>query len=177
MDSCQEKILFNHSDTKNLLLVISDTFGSSSSISKTLIEALVHKLLMNSSMKTLEAFNIWNTYLDLDNKVQKSKSRSLETTLGLYSKSPACTITKVLFAINTYVSMIMKLIGLTLVIDEGNTTRKPCIPVLKNHKQLQEVGSKEFFCQLENGNLFTQNNIDNFVNGTEIFSWYLDEWD
>lgn len=177
IDISQKKDSFSQYETKNFLLTILDKFGSSSNFSKLIIEALVQKILENTSKNSLKAFNSWNNYLDLEKNIQKIKSKTLERTLKFYSKDPSCTINKILFAINTYVSIIMKLIGLNIVIDGKFLVDETCVYNPMTNLMFQEADMREMFFQLEKGDIFSQNGIYNFIDGTEIFSWYLNEWD
>jgi hypothetical protein len=82
-------------------------------------------------------------------------------------------VPRLLFSIHTYFALVMKLLGAELLVIHRDGQMR------SYWEELAQASSDDFeegFEELENGGVFRQLGIENFLEG-DFFSWYLDTWD
>ena len=146
-------------------------FGSESMCAKTSINLLFKTIYKSNSGKVATFFEQWQILFRevCGFSLDEPKILELGQQFGIQQKSPA----HLLFALHTYYAIFMKLLSAEIVTSLtpfGTSTIQQLNNSASSNKTL------EILKHLENGGVWTQIGIRNFLEG-DIFSWYLDCWD
>lgn len=158
-------------DTEKLILTennINDYLGIETN--QDMIRRVYHRFTSSTSEKTKLFFKEWQRLFNLsaehDTLDEEKKKDVIEFYETLFQEKidTAEKEYQALFSIQTYYSIVIKLVLYKIISDKNNQIlRKPRI-------------YKEFFKQIESNELYRKYNIINLIDG-DFFSWYLDEFD
>ncbi len=158
-----------------------DIFGPNKTISEKVIQSLYNKLGHATEPRTPVFFKDWKQLYSIacgfDLKVKKVKE-GLEKLRAQYSITLASPddYDTLLFAVHTYFAILMKILTAEITV----TIRSMLVQsYLSQLMEAYHTGKSEFrnsLEELEQGGIFRQLNIDNFIE-EDYFSWYLYEWD
>ncbi len=150
---------------------LSRVFGGSSDMAKSLVPILFD-FLQGPSKRIAHRFQEWQTNFGQVFGTEKDQSPEILKWADSFqiSLTAKTAIPNLFFCIHTYFALILKL----LCTDILNTARQG------EFRQFSEKISKgkdvyRLICQLEEGTIFTQYGISNFLDNNS-FSWYLDHW-
>jgi methylase of polypeptide subunit release factors len=155
-------------DTEFLLL----DFGPKSEISKKVILTFYNSLDGNVKPRTNMLFNDWKRVFSQVCSYSPDKLAGLVEYYGLSGK---VDVEKLLYAIHTYYTILMKLLTseiVTLFADSllGSYLKRVEEAYYRSHKEMLEE-----LKELEEGGIFATVGIRNFLEA-DYFAWYLDEW-
>jgi type I restriction-modification system DNA methylase subunit len=147
-------------------------FGPKSEISNKVILTLYNSLVDRNSVRTDMLFNDWKRVFSQVCSYSKDKLTGLADYYGLDKK---VDLEKLLFAIHTYYTILMKLLTseiVTLFADSllGSYLKRVEEAYYRSHEEmLHELKD------LEEGGIFATVGMRNFLEA-DYFAWYLDEW-
>ncbi|MEM5812073.1 MAG: N-6 DNA methylase [Candidatus Aenigmatarchaeota archaeon] len=149
-------------------------FGPKSTISKKIILTLYNSLVGKNSPRTEMLFNDWKRVFSQVCSYSKDKLAGLVEYYELTNQEKI-DVEKLLFAIHTYYTILMKLLTseiVTLFADSllGSYLKKLEEAYYRNHNEMLEE-----LKDLEEGGIFAKLGIRNFLEA-DYFAWYLDEW-
>ncbi|MEM4647954.1 MAG: N-6 DNA methylase [Candidatus Pacearchaeota archaeon] len=149
-------------------------FGPKSEISKKVILALYESLIDKNKPRTEMLFNDWKRVFSQVCSYSKDKLVGLIEYYGL-ADHRKIDVEKLLFAIHTYYTILMKLLTseiVTLFADSllGSYLKRIEEAYYRSHKEMLEE-----LKDLEEGGIFATLGIRNFLEA-DYFAWYLDEW-
>lgn len=152
-------------------LLLTD-FGPSSEISREAIGAFYRALSRATSPRTEMLFGDWRRVFSQACSYSPKKIEGLE---AYYGFEPSEDVERVLFAVQTYYTVLMKLLTseiVTLFADSllGSYLARVQEAYLHGSKEIQKELS-----ELEEGGIFADLGIRNFLEA-DYFAWYLDEW-
>jgi hypothetical protein len=148
--------------------------GPKSVISKKIIQILYHSLVDPNTARTDMLFNDWKRVFSQACSFSPEKLPKLINYYEL-EKDKKLNLEKLLFAIHTYYTILMKLLTseiVTLFADSllGSYLKAIEESYYRNHKLM--LGELQ---ELEEGGIFATIGIKNFLEA-DYFAWYLDEW-
>lgn len=157
-------------DAENLLL----DFGPKSEISTKTISVLYEKIKNSKSERTKMLFEDWKRVFS--QVCAYSPEKLIELTKYYRIKEKDIDTEKLLFAVHTYYTLLMKLLTsevVTLFTDGiiGSYLKRLEEAYLRSLKDLLDE-----LIDLEKGGIFNQLGIKNFLEA-DYFAWYPDEWD
>ncbi|MEM5874758.1 MAG: N-6 DNA methylase [Candidatus Aenigmatarchaeota archaeon] len=149
-------------------------FGPKSTISKKIILTLYNSLVGKNLPRTEMLFNDWKRVFSQVCSYSKDKLAGLVEYYELANQEKI-DVEKLLFAIHTYYTILMKLLTseiVTLFADSllGSYLKKLEEAYYRNHNEMLEE-----LKDLEEGGIFAKLGIRNFLEA-DYFAWYLDEW-
>jgi len=153
---------------------LADVFGPETDIASGTINALYHRLLTTKNARVQMFFAQWDMIFGVVYGQELERGDAAAKELAkLYKIDDQPHLKKLLFAIHTYYVLLMKLLAAELIsLQEGSwfASFTADIEAAADDVVQQKI---EY---LENGGLFAQFNIVNFLEG-DFFRWYLDVWD
>lgn len=153
---------------------LAEVFGPSSEVATGVVNTLYGKLLAHDNRRVSAFFAQWNMIFGVIYGQELEKGDAAAKELAkLYKIQEKPDLKKLLFAVHTYYVLLMKLLAAELVsLQEGSWFASFSAEIEAAGEEV--VRSK--IENLENGGLFRQFNIVNFLEG-DFFRWYLDVWD
>ncbi|MEM0339932.1 MAG: N-6 DNA methylase [Acidilobaceae archaeon] len=153
-------------------------FGFDSAISRRAIGILYTKLSASTSPKTRELFKRLREFYKQTLGIDLEKVKDVSSLVQQYGVADSASFDVLLFAIQTYYALLVKLLIAEVTSFFNDASRRSFIIELKN-KYLQKGidGLRESLEELESGRLFRKLGYENFIEGGELFSWYLQEID
>jgi N-6 DNA Methylase len=153
---------------------LAEVFGPETDVASGAINAFYHRLLTSKNPRVEMFFAQWDMIFGVVYGQELERGDAAANELAkLYKVADKPYLKKLLFAIHTYYVLLMKLLAAELIsLQEGSWFASFTADI--------ETASDEIVRQtiehLENGGLFAQFNIVNFLEG-DFFRWYLDVWD
>ena len=153
---------------------LAEVFGPEAEVASATINALYRKLLTTTSRRVEMFFKQWDMIFGVIYGQELERGDAAARELAkLYGITGKPDLKKLLFAVHTYYVLLMKLLAGELIsLQEGSWFASFTAGIEAASEDL--VKSK--IEHLENGGLFRQFNIVNFLEG-DFFRWYLDVWD
>jgi len=153
---------------------LAEVFGPEAEVASSTINALYHKLLTASNRRVEMFFKQWDMIFGVIYGQELERGDIAAKELArLYNIADKPDLKKLLFAVHTYYVLLMKMLAAELIsLQEGSW-------FASFTAEIQAAGDdlvKSKIEHLENGGLFKQFNIVNFLEG-DFFRWYLDVWD
>jgi len=156
--------------------VLASDFGYSSSIAKKAVRRFYSKLVRPRSERTKMLFNEWLKEVSQAYPISGAELRRIAELYGFKSREiEKVDGVKLFFAIQTYYSLILKLLAAEVASRFYDSAVSMYIKKLMAIKRDPNALRRELE-QLESGFVYELYGIRNFLEG-EFFSWYLDEWD
>ncbi|HEC82259.1 MAG TPA: class I SAM-dependent DNA methyltransferase [Thermoplasmatales archaeon] len=151
-----------------------EDFGPKSEVSRKSILIFYNNLEKTKSSRTKMLFNDWRRVFSQVCSYSTEKLKGLIKYYGI-EKEKIVDVEKLMFAIHTYYTILMKLLTseiVTLFADSliGSYLKKIEEAYLKDNKEMMEE-----LKELEEGGIFRELGIKNFLEA-DYFAWYLDEW-
>ena len=153
---------------------LAEVFGPDGELASATINALYHKLLATSNRRVETFFKQWDMIFGViyGQKLERGDAAAKELA-RLYSIADKPDLKKLLFAVHTYYVLLMKLLAAELIsLQEGSWFASFTAEI----EAASDDTLRGKIEDLENGGLFKQFNIVNFLEG-DFFRWYLDVWD
>jgi hypothetical protein len=150
-----------------------EDFGPKSAISKDVILSLYKALANPKSPRTEMLFEDWERVFSQVCAYSKDKLKGL---IGYYGLSGDIDVEKLMFAIHTYYTLLMKLLTSEIVTLFADSLIGS---YLKRIEDAYMRGGDEMLLEmkeLEEGGIFKELRIRNFLEA-DYFAWYIDEWD
>lgn len=153
---------------------ITDEFGLKGEIARDFIKLFYN--LINENIEKKHKLNVlfseWSRIFGIvygkDLSRLTKDINDLENLLAIQKPD----LKKILFSIHTYLVILMKFLSAEILMFTSGFLLSSFVNQLKN---LNEDNLKKKILNLENGNLFAQLGITNYLEG-DFFSWYLDVW-
>ena len=149
-----------------------EDFGPKSAISKKIILSLYKALVKPQSSRTEMLFEDWKRVFSQVCAYSKDKLKGL---IGYYGLSGDIDVEKLMFAIHTYYTLLMKLLTSEIVTLFADSLIGS---YLKRIEDARMRGGDEMLLEmeeLEEGGIFKELGIMNFLEA-DYFAWYIDEW-
>jgi len=149
-----------------------EDFGPKSAISKKIILSLYKALAKPQSSRTEMLFEDWKRVFSQVCAYSKDKLKGL---IGYYGLSGDIDVEKLMFAIHTYYTLLMKLLTSEIVTLFADSLIGS---YLKRIEDARMRGGDEMLLEmeeLEEGGIFKELGIMNFLEA-DYFAWYIDEW-
>lgn len=149
-----------------------EDFGPKSTISKKIILSLYKALVKPQSSRTEMLFEDWKRVFSQVCAYSKDKLKGL---IGYYGLSGDIDVEKLMFAIHTYYTLLMKLLTSEIVTLFADSLIGS---YLKRIEDARMRGGDEMLLEmeeLEEGGIFKELGIMNFLEA-DYFAWYIDEW-
>jgi SAM-dependent methyltransferase len=153
---------------------LAEVFGPTAEVASGVINTLYEKLLSHNNRRVSAFFAQWNMIFGViyGQELEKGDAAALELA-KLYKIQEKPDLKKLLFAVHTYYVMLMKMLAAELIsLQEGSWF----VSFTAEVESASEQSVRSKIENLENGGLFRQFNIVNFLEG-DFFRWYLDVWD
>ncbi len=153
---------------------LAEVFGPSADVAGSVVNTLYGKLLAQHPRRLASFFAQWNMIFGViyGQELEKGDAAARELA-ALYKIQGKADLKKLLFAVHTYYVLLMKLLAAELIsLQEGSW-------FASFSADMEAAGEEAIHAKiehLENGGLFRQFNIVNFLEG-DFFRWYLDVWD
>ena len=150
-----------------------EDFGPKSAISKKIILSLYKALAKPQSSRTEMLFEDWKRVFSQVCAYSKDKLKGL---IGYYGLSGDIDVEKLMFAIHTYYTLLMKLLTSEIVTLFADSLIGS---YLKRIEDARMRGGDVMLLEmeeLEEGGIFKELGIMNFLEA-DYFAWYIDEWD
>ncbi len=153
---------------------LAEVFGPETDIASGTINALYHRLLTTKNRRIEMFYAQWDMIFGVVYGQELERGDAAAKELArLYKIADKPHLKKMLFAIHTYYVLLMKLLAAELIsLQEGSWFASFTADIEAASKEIV----REKIERLENGGLFAQFNIVNFLEG-DFFRWYLDAWD
>ncbi|MDW8309171.1 MAG: N-6 DNA methylase, partial [Verrucomicrobiales bacterium] len=159
-------------------------FGENTPCSRRCVSAFYQALTTSNSPKIAALYRQWaRTFSEICGYEQDSPKLDVEALARLYAVRAAARDRlhpfKLFFAIHTYYATFIKLLAVQIVnfYARAKTARithhEPV--TLAQAAGLDAAGLQNYLRTLEEGGIFRQLGIRNFLEG-DFFSWYLDDW-
>ena len=153
---------------------LAKVFGPEAEVASSAINALYHKLLNTDNDRVDMFFKQWDMIFGVIYGQELERGDAAARELAkLYNITDKPHLKKLLFAVHTYYVFLMKMLAAELIsLQEGSWFQSFTA-------EIEAAGDdvlKSKIEYLENGGLFKQFNIVNFLEG-DFFRWYLDVWD
>lgn len=154
----------------NLLL---QDFGPKSEISRNTINTLYNSLSENPTDRTSMLFNDWKRVFS---QVCSYSIDKLEGLLPYYRLNAKVDVEKLLFAVHTYYTLLMKLMTSEIVTLFADSLLGSYLQRVESAYYRDPTEMRRELTDLEEGGIFSTVGIKNFLEA-DYFAWYLDEWD
>jgi hypothetical protein len=153
---------------------LAEVFGPKNYIASNTINALYHKLRVTGNPRVEMFFAQWNMIFGVIYGQELERGDAVAAELAsLYGVTDKPDLKGLLFAVHTYYVLLMKMLAAELIsLQEGSWFASFTAEV----ETASDTELKSKIERLENGGLFKQFNIVNFLEG-DFFRWYLDAWD
>src|SRR6266566_326932 len=153
---------------------LAEVFGPEAGVASNAINALYHKMLTAKSRRVEMFFAQWDMIFGVIYGQELERGDAAARELArLYRIADKLDLKKLLFAVHTYYVLLMKMLAAELIsLQEGSW-------FASFTAEIETAGESELKSKierLEEGGLFKQFNIVNFLEG-DFFRWYLDVWD
>jgi SAM-dependent methyltransferase len=148
-------------------------FGPRSEISKETIRTLYNSLSDHPTERTLMLFNDWKRVFS---QVCSYSIDKLEGLLPYYRLNASVNVEKLLFAVHTYYTILMKLMTSEIVTLFADSLLGSYLQKVESAYYSSPVDMRRELAELEEGGIFAMVGIKNFLEA-DYFAWYLDEWD
>ncbi|MCG2660891.1 MAG: hypothetical protein L6437_11675 [Kiritimatiellae bacterium] len=153
---------------------LAEVFGPDAEIASSTINALYHKLVVSKNRRVEMFFAQWDMIFGVIYGQELERGDAAARELAkLYNIADKPDLKRLLFAVHTYYVLLMKMLAAELIsLQEGSW-------FASFTSDIESAGDDELKSKvehLENGGLFKQFNIVNFLEG-DFFRWYLDVWD
>ena len=156
--------------------VLASDFGYSSGIARKAVKTFYYKLINPRSEKTRALFNEWFKTVSQAYPVSGEELRKVAELYGFKGEElEKVDGVKLFYAIQTYYSLILKLLAAEVAARFHDSVASLYIKKLMDVREEPEELYRELEF-LESGTVYTWYGIRNFLEG-EFFRWYLDEWD
>ncbi|ACL11529.1 predicted endonuclease-methyltransferase fusion protein [Desulfurococcus amylolyticus 1221n] len=155
-----------------------DDFGLKSNLTARSVRVLYEKLLKPKSEKTKVLFEDWLRLFKQATGYSAERLEELPRLAREYGLTGEVDYDKLLFAVQTYYALILKLLAAEVVyLYGGGRFYKSYIAELDDAYTGGGVQAlRKALAKLESGGIFKQFGIENFLEG-DYFSWYLEELD
>lgn len=153
---------------------LAEVFGPDGNLASSTINAFHHRLLTAKNSRVAMFFAQWDMIFGVvyGQEIERGEAAANELA-NLYQIADKPDLKKLLFAIHTYYVLLMKLLAAELIsLQEGSWFAS----FTGDIEAASDEIVREKIEYLENGGLFAQFNIVNFLEG-DFFRWYLDVWD
>ncbi|QXJ34169.1 Eco57I restriction-modification methylase domain-containing protein [Saccharolobus shibatae] len=153
-------------------------FGPESPLASESIKEFYKKLISPKSPRTKILFEDWLRLFKQATGYSPDYLKNLEELAKSYNINGNVKYDELIFAIQTYYALILKLLSAEVVyLYGGGRFYKSYIAELDDAYSKEGLdGLKRVLMDLENGGIFRQFGIENFLEG-DYYSWYLDEID
>lgn len=153
---------------------LAEIFGPEAEIASNTVNALYHKLVTTKNARMDMFFRQWDMIFGVIYGQELERGDAAAKELAkLYNIADKPDLKKLLFAVHTYYVLLMKMLAAELIsLQEGSWFQSFTADIEAAGDDV--LKSKVEY--LENGGLFKQFNIVNFLEG-DFFRWYLDIWD
>lgn len=153
---------------------LAEVFGPKNHIASNAINALYHKLHTANNRRVEMFFAQWDVIFGVIYGQELERGDTVAAELAkLYGITDKPDLKRLLFAVHTYYVSLMKMLAAELIsLQEGSWFASFTADV----EAASDSDLKSKIERLENGGLFKQFNIVNFLEG-DFFRWYLDVWD
>ena len=153
---------------------LASDFGYMSSIARKAIRALYNALVNARSLKSKAIFEEWVKIASQAYPLSGEELKKIAVDYG-FSEDEAKSVDglKLFYAIQTYYSLILKLLAAETAARFYDSAASVFIKGLLRIESCEEL--KKRLTLLESGFVYKWYGIKNFLEG-EMFSWYLDEW-
>jgi methylase of polypeptide subunit release factors len=153
---------------------LAEVFGPETDIASGTINALYHRLLTTENPRVEMFFAQWDMIFGVVYGQELERGDIAAKELAkLYRIDDQPDLKKLLFAIHTYYVLLMKLLAAELIsLQEGSWFSSFAAEI----EAATDATIHDKIDYLENGGLFAQFKIVNFLEG-DFFRWYLDVWD
>jgi hypothetical protein len=153
---------------------LAEVFGPKNYIASNAINALYHKLQTADNRRVEMFFAQWDMIFGVIYGQELERGDAVAAELAkLYGITEKPELKRLLFAVHTYYVSLMKMLAAELIsLQEGSWFASFTAEV----ETASDAELKNKIEHLENGGLFKQFNIVNFLEG-DFFRWYLDVWD
>ncbi len=150
---------------------LASDFGYSATLAKKAVKKLYEKLMSPRSSKTKVLFDEWRKAVSI---AYPKFGEEVKRVADLYGFRGEIDGDRLFFAIQTYYSIVLKLIAAEIASKFYNTSILAYLDYLGRIRDPDEF--RRAFERIESGELFTGLGIRNFAERS-FFSWYLEEWD
>jgi hypothetical protein len=153
---------------------LAEVFGPEADVASNVVNVLYHRLFSTRNQRVQMFFKQWDMIFGIIYGQEPERGEAAARELAkLYKIADKPNLKKLLFAVHTYYVLLMKLLAAELIsMQEGSWFSSYSGEIEAANEEL--LKSKVEY--LENGGLFKQFNIVNFLEG-DFFRWYLDVWD
>jgi len=153
-------------------------FGPESPLAGKSIKEFYQKLISPKSPRTKILFEDWLRLFKQASGYSPDNLKNLEELAKSYNINGNVKYDELIFAIQTYYALILKLLSVEVVyLYGGGRFYKSYIAELDDAYAREGLdGLKRVLMDLESGGIFRQFGIENFLEG-DYYSWYLDEID
>ncbi len=153
---------------------LAEVFGPEANTASNAVNALYHKLLTTHNRRVEMFFAQWDMIFGVIYGQELERGDAAAAELAkLYGITDKPDLKRLLFAVHTYYVLLMKMLAAELIsLQEGSWFASFTAEV----ETANDAELKNKIEHLENGGLFKQFNIINFLEG-DFFRWYLDVWD
>jgi len=162
-------------DANNLI----NDFGPKSQIAKKMIRVLYDKIKKSANPRTRTLFDDWMRLFKQATGYEQERLKELSELASEYGLPNNIDYDTLIFAIQTYYALLMKLIAAEIAyLYGGGKLYRSYVAELDDAYSREGVnGIKDVLNDLESGGIFRKLlNIENFLEG-DYFSWYLNELD
>ncbi len=148
-----------------------EVFGNASDVAKAMVRTL-YSVLESSPERTKKLFFAWQTLFGQVTGTENQQTPEIMQWAARFQikMMGKQDIPRLFFCIHTYLSLVLKLVCADVVTAARHEDSPPFSVTLSRSEEVQEL-----LGQLENNNVFTQNQIANFIEDN-FFAWYLDGW-
>ena len=153
---------------------LAEVFGPKGNLASNAINAFYEKLLAGDNSRVEMFFAQWDMIFGVIYGQELERGDAAAKELAeLYGITAKPDLKRLLFAVHTYYVLLMKMLAAELIsLQEGSWFASFTAEV----ESATETELKTKIKNLEDGGLFKQFNIVNFLEG-DFFRWYLDIWD
>jgi hypothetical protein len=153
---------------------LATVFGPDAEVASGAVNAFYHKLIAVKNPRVEVFFAQWDMIFGViyGQEIERGDATAKELA-KLYNITDKPDLKRLLFAVHTYYVLLMKMLAAELIsLQEGSWFAS----FTADFEAAGETALKEKITYLEDGGLFRQFNIVNFLEG-DFFRWYLDVWD
>jgi len=153
---------------------LAEVFGPEANVASNAINALYHKVLTEKNSRVEMFFAQWDMIFGVIYGQELERGDAAAKELAkLYDIADKPDLKKLLFAVHTYYVLLMKMLAAELIsLQEGSWFKSFTAEI----ETASDAQLKDKIKNLEDGGLFKQFNIVNFLEG-DFFRWHLDVWD
>ena len=149
-------------------------FGPKGELAGQLVPTLYQKLVGEPNVKVETIFGEWERLFGIIYGRETVRAEADAQELArLYNVQGKVELKPLLFSVHTYCAWLMKLLAAELIWLQSGALVSPFVAELPS---LIDNELKERLTQLEEGEVFSQLGIRNFLEG-DLFGWYLAVWD